>query len=383
MGIREIGSDCRVPRIDLELTSGCDHGCGHCYNVWNARPGDPQAGYPRGQLGTAETLALVDDALRQSGAGHVTITGGEPLLRHDALEIIEHVCARVPSSQLITNGSHVGPETAARLARAGLRSVQLTLLGASREKHDALEGATCFDDTVRAAVDLSSARVPVQVCFVAMRENWQDFEEVLELCLVLGVRSLSYNRMSPTGGAIHEIERLMPEVEHVEHNLESAERLGRRWGIRIGTAMPIPPCLIRLERYSWVKFGFCSTGTTSPNIVVDAVGNVRSCNLSSRILGNLRRESWAEIMADPYPRDFRRHVPDICRGCSYERSCNGGCKENSFAVTGRWDHPDPFVARAMSSGAVATSSQRMGPRHLGQTVTSWRKEHLSYCTSYT
>jgi pyrroloquinoline quinone biosynthesis protein E len=337
-------AECRIPRLDFELTPGCDHACAHCYNVWNADAGDPQAGYDKsGQLRTPELLALMTKAVQQTGAHHITLTGGEPLLRKDALDVVDHACSLASSVTLITNGSHVGPDVAARLARAKVNAVQLTLLAADRAEHDRLKGAVCFDDTVRAAVELREAGVHVQVCFVAMHENAAYFAHVMELCFVLGVRSISYNRMSPTGGAIHHVARLMPTIEQIEANLDVAERLGPAWGIHVATAMPIPPCLIRLSRYSWVKFGFCSTGTSSPNIVIDAAGNVRSCNLSSGVLGNLVRQDWAEIFANPYQRRFRRNVPAMCKGCTYERSCQGGCKESAFATFGDHSHPEPLL----------------------------------------
>ena len=218
-----------IPRLDFELTPGCDHRCAHCYNVWTAEDGDPQAGYDTaGQLGTPAFKALMSKAVAQTGAHHLTITGGEPLLRKDALEIIEHAGELASSVTLITNGSHVSPEVARRLATAGVSSVQLTLLAADRQEHDRLKGAECFDDTVRAAVNLAEVEVPVQVCFVAMRENADAFADVMELCFALGVGAISYNRMSPTGGAIHHIARLMPTVEQIERNLDTAELLGRR-----------------------------------------------------------------------------------------------------------------------------------------------------------
>ena len=340
----EGGGDDRIPRLDFELASGCDHRCGHCYNVWNASPDDPQAEFkPARPLPTLGLMALMSKAARQTGARHITITGGEPLLRRDALQIIGHARKLAPSVHLITNGSHVPPETARGLAAIGVRSVQLTLLAGEREKHDRLKGAVCFDDTARAALDLVEAGVPVQICFVAMRENWMDFEAVMELSYALGARFLTYNRMSPAGGAIHQIAPLMPTPEQIEANLEVAERLGRAWGVRVATAMPVPPCLIRIERYTWVDFGFCSTGTRSPNIVIDAAGDVRSCNLSSGVLGNLVDQDWPEIFANPYPRDFRRQVPEMCRGCHYETSCNGGCKESGHATFGALEHPEPLL----------------------------------------
>ena len=338
------GDACQIPRLDFELTPGCDHKCAHCYNVWTAEDGDAQAGYDTGgQLRTPAFKAMMSDIVAQSGAQHITITGGEPLLRKDAVEIIEHACSCVEVVTLITNGSHVDADTAGRLGRAGVRQVQLTLLAGDRAEHDRLKGAECFDDTIRAAVNLVEAGVPVQVCFVAMAENWHQFERVMELCYALGVRGVSYNRMSPTGGAIHHIARLMPTVEQIEANLGIAERLGRAWGISVSTAMPIPPCLVRIDRYSWVKFGFCSTGTHAPNIVIDGKGNVRSCNLSSGIIGNVLEQPWSEIYANPYQRTFRRNVPQMCRGCTYETSCQGGCKESWFATFGDHAHPEPLL----------------------------------------
>lgn len=348
MGILELFSHVKSPRLDFELVGGCDHRCGHCYNVWNAEPDDPAGAYETGHLPTTEYLAMMSRAVKSSGAEHITITGGEPLLRKDALEIIEHACSLVPTVQLITNGSHVDEAAAARLARAGVRSVQLTLLSADRAQHDALKGAECFDDTVAAAARLRRHGVPVTVCFVAMHENWGAFEDVFALCFALGVESIAYNRMSPTGWAIHEIDRLLPLVEQVEANLEVAERLGPRWGIRVSTAMPIPPCLIDPSRYRWVKFGFCSTGTDSPNITVDPIGNVRSCNLSSHVMGNVTEDRWSRILADSYYQQFRSIVPERCRGCTHERTCNGGCKESARATYGRLDHPEPFVHLAVN-----------------------------------
>ena len=349
MSILQFDSDCTVPRLDFELMTGCDHNCGHCYNVWNADPDDPQGGYEEGQLRLPEYLAMMEKAVTESGADHITITGGEPLLKKGALDIIEKSCELVSTTQLITNGSHIDDEAANRFATAGLNAVQLTLLSADPAKHNLYKGAECFDETVRAAVDLRDAGVPVHICFVAMRQNWDQFDEVMELAYLLGARAISYNRMSPTGGAVHEIGRLLPEVEHVEANLETANRLGKKWGLRVATAMPIPPCLIRIQRYDWVDFGFCSTGSKSPNLTVDPLGNVRSCNLSSHLLGNIIQQDWADIMKDidTYQTEFKQTIPDICRGCKYEKSCQGGCKESAFATFGDMTHPEPFRQMAI------------------------------------
>jgi radical SAM protein with 4Fe4S-binding SPASM domain len=336
-----------VPRLELELTSACDHACSHCYNVWNAKQGEPQGGYPRGQLSTPETLAMHAKAFRESSATQATLTGGEPLLRKDFSAIARNLRDLGLKLHIITNGGHVTEERAAELADVGFRSVQLTLLSADRATHDRLKGTPCFDETLRAAVALKERGVHVQVCFVATRETAPGLARVLELCYALGVRGVSYNRMAPAGGGVRFLD-LLPTPDQIRDNLETAERLGRAWGIRVGTAMPIPPCVVRTDHLRWVRAGMCSTGSASPNLVVDPLGNVRSCNLSSTVLGNVREQHFSTILAHPHLRGFRLMLPELCQGCVHARSCQGGCKESAFACGGSYEAADPLVARAAS-----------------------------------
>lgn len=343
MGLLEAGAAGKVSRIELELTTACDHRCVHCYNVWNADPG-----YPRGALPTAEYLAMVERLVGESGAQELVLTGGEPLLHPDALVIAARAAKLVPHVRLVTNGSHLGPDKARALAKAGVAAVQLTLLGSRRETHDRLKGVASFDDTLRAILDLKDAGVPVQICHVASRGNAGELPEILQLCFGLGVKLLVYNRMCPSGGAVARIGELLPTVEQVETDLEACERLGRRYGIAVATAMPIPPCLVRHERYPWVRFGFCSLGSAS--LVIDPLGNVRPCNLSSHVLGNVARGGLAQLRHAEWGRRFRRVTPKVCRGCVHEASCGGGCPASGVACRGSSAHPEPFLAQVLGEG---------------------------------
>ena len=341
-------AEVKVPRIDLELTRTCNHRCAHCYNVWNAAEGDSPAEGAE-PLATEAYLSMMERLVDQSGVSQITITGGEPLLRPDAPQIIRKACSLVSTVQVITNGSRLDRQTAALFKELGVHSVQLTFLAARSEEHDRLKGFEgSFNQTVRAALDLRDEGVPLQVCFVALGPNCEELAEVMELCLALGVSSLAYNRMSPAGAATGQVASLMPTVEQVEANLRTADALGRKWNIRVATAMPIPPCLIRLERYRWVEYGFCSTGTHSPNLVVDPCGDLRPCNLSSTVLGNVVSQDWRRLMKHRYLKRFNRALPEVCRGCTHEQTCRGGCKESALATYGSLKHPEPFLHRALA-----------------------------------
>ena len=335
-------------RLEIELTPACDHRCVHCYNVWNAKPGDAQHGLaPRVQGDLVRAEALID-RVAQQGIEHLSLTGGEPLLHPHAIEIIEHACARVASVALITNGSHVTETVAARLGAAGVKTVQLTLLGARREVHDALKDVESFDDTLRSVLRLRDAGVKVNACFVASQRNAGQLPGVLELCFAMGIRALSYNRMSAAGLGVHRIAALLPSPEQIEADLQACETIARRWEIRVSTAMPIPPCIVRTARYPWVRFGFCSSGSGQHNLVMDLQGELRACNLSHQVLGSVLECELEDLGADGYLATFRASLPAMCRGCPHAGCCAGGCKESAFAAFGRLDAPDPLVWMALS-----------------------------------
>jgi radical SAM protein with 4Fe4S-binding SPASM domain len=129
----------------------------------------------------------------------------------------------------------------------------------------------------------------------------------------------------------------------IEGCLETASADCARYGVTVTTAIPIPPCLVSPDRYPNVKFAFCSSATSRPNYVVDFLGNVRSCNLSPRVLGNLATGSWRKAMRSSYLREFARALPEPCRGCRYEGTCRGGCKESGRACYGSLEAEEPLL----------------------------------------
>ena len=69
----------RLQTLIFEVTQDCNHACLHCYNVWNGSSTEQvYPPYPRGQLDSPQTLALLRKALDGTRCRHVTRTGGQP-----------------------------------------------------------------------------------------------------------------------------------------------------------------------------------------------------------------------------------------------------------------------------------------------------------------
>jgi MoaA/NifB/PqqE/SkfB family radical SAM enzyme len=100
--------DGSIPSVlAVSPTMRCNYNCTACYS--RGRPTDDE-------LSASELDALFSEA-EELGIHSIVLTGGEPLLRDDALDLIAHHHRLL--FFLITNGSLVTPEIARRTARSG------------------------------------------------------------------------------------------------------------------------------------------------------------------------------------------------------------------------------------------------------------------------
>ncbi len=322
-----------------ELTARCDHACGHCYNAWK-NPGVPT---PE-PLGTAGLLAVLDRLVDESGCELLTLTGGEPTLRADLPDIVAHLHARGSKINLITHGGHLDDAAIARLGHDTITTWELPLLAGNRAQHDRLSGRTgAFDRTTAAIAALKGARQRVVVVFVALRPNLEQLERVVELCVALGVDGLMLNRFNPGGEGARHIDKLQASPAELTAMLDRAEALSAHWGLPMACSIAMPPCLIPTERYERLSFGFCALGTEQAYYTVDPAGQLRPCNHSPTVLGDLRTQTLREVLDGPALQAYLEARPAACAGCRLERSCQGGCKASAEACTGSPWNTDPFL----------------------------------------
>jgi cyclic pyranopterin phosphate synthase len=112
----------RIDYLRVSITDQCNERCLYCrpvaYRGWTSRPEHLSAG---------EFIRVVQDAV-QAGIRHVRLTGGEPLLRPDLLEITRGISSipQLHSLSLSTNGTLLA-SLATELRKAGIQSINLSL----------------------------------------------------------------------------------------------------------------------------------------------------------------------------------------------------------------------------------------------------------------
>ncbi|MHC4337191.1 MAG: radical SAM protein [Planctomycetota bacterium] len=322
-----------------EVTPRCNLRCIHCYNVWK-----DDLGYSEEELDTDRALMLIEKSIRESRCRQFTFTGGEPALRNDLEKLVARADSMCEDVALITNGTLLGEARVKSLIDAGVSLFELPLNSADRDMHNRMAGRIdCFDEVTRAAADIRYHGAELAFVFVGTSLNIDHWKDALELGIALGARGFLFNRYNAGGECHGKPERLMPSVEQVREGLAISEEYSNKYGVGVGASIAIPPCLIDPKDFPHVGFGFCAAGTDRAYYTIDPIGNVRPCNHTPTILGNLLEMSLREIVRCEELKAFRKARPDFCQGCRLEQECLGGCKAAAEVCYGSLTACEPFL----------------------------------------
>jgi radical SAM protein with 4Fe4S-binding SPASM domain len=329
-----------IRQVVLEVTSACNLDCIYCYNVWKS----PRCDYPRGQLPLQDTIRMIDRLLDELSLGSIAISGGEPFLRPDLPQIIAYLWSRHVQTVIITNGTLLTRERVEQTA--GAYNYELPLLSYRREVHDRLTRREAFDRVIDGALNLRRLGGRFAVAFIATRLNYQDLDKTLELAVALGAEGMLYNRMNVSARNYPYAQELLPSLEMLRENLDVLENFASRYPFPISCSIPVQPCLIDTSQYEHIQFGFCPLGGENSYFTVDPLGNLRVCNHSSVILGNMLEDSFWDLYQRPYVDEFKTQMPASCLDCPAEirDRCHGGCKAAAEECFGSFAVEEPFLA---------------------------------------
>jgi radical SAM protein with 4Fe4S-binding SPASM domain len=355
----------KVYSVAIETTAYCNQKCDYCYNEW--REDGAITGGGRDKL-----LARTRKLIEAFEIDHVTVTGGEPLAQPGLFDLLDLLSSHGVGVQIISNGGLVTEQLASRLAEQGLRYVQVTLNGPDAELHEAHVGRGHFEKTLDGVRLLTKHGVPVVGCIVVTKKNAARIGEILELFLSLEVTQIALSRFSPAGYAARHAAQLLPTRGELVTAFEQAEPFGRERGMRLICTMPVPPCAVEVERYPNIRFGTCPIGTRMQEFALGPDGRLKNCTLHRSAIGGVadvldEGVDLRALLGAPEVSEYRREVPEFCRGCMHASSCAGGCGAAAEWVIGHARrYPDPFVWQHIDDelGARLDRQRRDGRTHL-------------------
>jgi cyclic pyranopterin phosphate synthase len=119
-----------VNSLRISITQRCNFSCFFCHQ---------EGEHDSGTEMTPEEIEAVVSVASELGISKIKLTGGEPLIRNDIIEIVRRVSPYVSEVSMTTNASLL-KEKAQKLAEAGLKRVNISLHSLDEESFKKITG---------------------------------------------------------------------------------------------------------------------------------------------------------------------------------------------------------------------------------------------------
>jgi radical SAM protein with 4Fe4S-binding SPASM domain len=322
-----------------EVTRACALACRHCRAEAIHRR-DPR------ELNRTETLHFLDQVARARPKVFV-LTGGDPMMRPDLLEIVAAATER---------GLHVSmsPSATPRFVKAdlcrfrdvGLQRVSLSLDGATRESHDRFRGVPgTWDRTMESIGAAIEAGIELQINTTFTRQNLGEFEAFSRLLQDINPSLWSVFQLVPTG-------RARPEDLLTGHQMEALfERL-----YALSQKVPFPIKTTEGQHYRRIVLQHWKRTPHLPRpnllpvndgngfVFVSHTGDIQPSGFLPITAGNVREQELLDVYRDATV-FCKLREPSLlkgkCRRCEFRSVC-GGSRARAFAMTGDYLAEEPL-----------------------------------------
>jgi radical SAM protein with 4Fe4S-binding SPASM domain len=320
------GSENFVPLvISWNLTRKCNLKCSHCYiNATDKELSN--------ELNTQEAKGLIDQISAVSRP-LLILSGGEPLLRPDALELVRYGAAKGFKMGLGSNGSLIDDKTAKKLKEAGIATVSISLDSSIPRQHDDFRGVSgSWERAINAIKALKENNVLVQVNTTVTQQNYGEIDDIMSLAERIGVENFHLFFLVPTGRGA-KIADISPAKYEDMIKTVFAKSAKHRLNVKPSCA----PQFMRiakdagLDMRQWIRG--CIAGLYYCRVYPN--GDITPCPYLPVKLGNIREKSFKEIWLNSSMfkdlRDFNS-LKGKCGVCDYRALC-GGCRARAYGLS--------------------------------------------------
>ena len=346
------------PAVNWSITGRCNYNCKHCFMAAdNAQP--------TWEFSRDEWMKTLDE-LDKCGVQSVNLTGGEPMLHPDFMEIMREIHRRGMEVHYInTNGAFITAGMLGAFREMGanpLLKISFDCLG----HHDWMRGRAGAEQRALRAIDLCKEhgfRVRVQTCIHRLNIGalydtavFMAEKGVEEMRIIRTTESLRWKENA--GDACLDVD------EYYDRMLEFTEKYaatGLPMEIDIWQFLQFFP-KDRTYHYRPVLGGCHSFRDSAPMcrsnrgmIAINSDGSLVPCNQMSGYfekhgwdLGNVKRDGLQPLLQDsdylrsvtcPISKVFEHNAE--CAACPYNRLCCSGCRAIATVLTGDFWGIDP------------------------------------------
>jgi radical SAM protein with 4Fe4S-binding SPASM domain len=281
---------------------------------------------------------------KRANVGQVTFTGGEPLLSERFPELVLFTRLKKKAVSVISNGNAGSYEDYKSLISLGVDLYEFPVLSADPEIHDFLTDVKgSWEKSVQSVKNVKELGGNVVAVIVITKSNYQDIDKTLKFIDSLGIKRIMLNRYNIGGNGIKQPQNVLTNKEELNQAFKKANDLVPELKLRLTSNVCTPLCLLDPAEYKNIGFTVCSSNIYHKPLTIDIDGNMRICNHSPVIIGNIYKEDIETIFSSPYFKLWTDIVPDYCKNCKIFDKCLGGCRAASEQAGFGLEHVDPVL----------------------------------------
>ena len=337
--------------VALNLTKRCNLKCAHCYldATTKAAGGDDE-------LTTDECFRLIDQIAEVNRGCLLVITGGEPLVRPDILDIARYAVKLGFMVVFGTNGMLIDDRMAKQLVEIGVMGVGISIDSLDPQKHNPFHGVPGAWEAAVAGIEASKRNgLQFQVHFSAQPMNYQELPAVVEWAHGLGARVLNVFFMVCTGRG-EELTDITPaQYEEVLGFLVKCQDDYQGMLIRARCAPHFKRLAYEKDPNSPITKatgymgGGCHAGTNYARVTPN--GELTPCPYMPLSAGNIRENSFVDLWekSDIFNSFRYPQLKGKCGDCEYSEIC-GGCRARPYVDHGDWLDEDQWCLYTPKGG---------------------------------
>lgn len=303
--------------LHLYLTNKCNLLCPHCYMLSGKSN--------ENELTTEQITTLIYNYKTIAKGTRLTISGGEPTIRADFLEIVKYASELGLEIKLLTNGALLTKTIIETLSQY-IRSVQISIDGFSEESNATIRGKNHFqkaldslDNFIKNGVETSVAITPPYSILKLHLDDYVDFSERLvekykgkPFCVKFTEGLSKGRKINPSKLENEKYSKLIKTIQTKIYGLE----------------------------YEFIHFvEIMSNDIINDNCMfgvfaVASNGDVYFCPEIGKLhpVANIKKDSFNDILQKSLAAEKATSVTQLesCRDCELRYICGGGCRIDEF-----------------------------------------------------
>jgi len=326
--------ECKIRGLHIDVTNRCNLRCEYCFFFEEETDRKAVAKEEPKELTLSEIKTVIDDAVYH-GCGLVTLSGGEPFLRKDIFEIIEHGPVL---KTILTNGTLLSDPKIFEFLKKTKKIFEVRVSLDGFHGHDQVRRGSLSQEIINNFFKISKeTKVSLSVNTVVTSKNIDEIEKLYDLLSSLKIyqwridlpflRGRYLKAKSKLSVSVSQYGRVVrkligryvkekPSFKLEIFNVFRAEMLEKDWANFFSFDLEAHPCGYYLGSFT-----------------IHCDGSVGLCPTLPIEFGNIREKPLCYVINDkPFQKFCKIRVRNIkgCLKCKYLPLCGTGCRADAL-----------------------------------------------------